>query len=56
MKGVIAAKAKAKQESGENQYSPFLNSGKGSPVHTESELAKIAGVSRDIIHMSLFRV
>ena len=53
MKGVIAAKAREKMESGENQHSPLQNSVKGSPIHTESELAKIAGVSRDTIHSEI---
>lgn len=50
LKPLVAAKAKERMEAGINQHSsPLQKSEKGKPIHTDEEIAKHAGVSRDTI-------
>lgn len=50
LKPIVQARAKARQEKGINQHSSLLQkSDKGSPIHTDDEIAKVANVSRDTI-------
>lgn len=49
LKEVIQEKARKNMESGINQHSPLQLVGKASPIHTDKELGKLAGVSSETI-------
>lgn len=46
----IEEEARAKMESGINQYSPSQNSDKGSKIRTDKKIGEIAGTSHNTVH------